>query len=77
PGYEEEAEEAAAVEDIPDYTGEEEAVEEEEAPGLTYGNLNRENVLPLAMENIGRTVDLLRSWIEQRSAGGGDGGKPS
>ncbi|MDR2935191.1 MAG: flagellar M-ring protein FliF, partial [Candidatus Adiutrix sp.] len=45
PGYEEEAEEAAAVEDIPDYTGEEEAVEEEEAPGLTYGNLNRENVL--------------------------------
>jgi hypothetical protein len=59
-------------EEAPDYEGEEEIAaaaeeeEEEEVPGLTYGNLNRDNVLPLARDNLDRTVGLLRAWIEQK-----------
>ena len=57
----------AEDEEAPDFSDEGmELAEEEEAPGLTYGNLSRENVLPLARENIDRTVGLLRSWIEQK-----------
>jgi flagellar M-ring protein FliF len=56
-------------EEAPSYDEEEslaEDDEEEEPLGLTYGNLSRENVLPLARENIDRTVGLLRDWIEQK-----------
>ncbi len=41
--------------------------EPEEAPKqLAYGNLNRENIMPMAKENLERTVGLLRDWIEQK-----------
>jgi flagellar M-ring protein FliF len=40
--------------------------EDEEAPRLAYGQLSRDNVMPLARENMDRTVGLLRNWIEQK-----------
>ena len=49
---------------------EEEEEEDEEPKGLAYGNLSRENILPLARENLDRTVNLLRQWIEQKPAEG-------
>ncbi|MDR1578451.1 MAG: flagellar M-ring protein FliF [Deltaproteobacteria bacterium] len=39
---------------------------EEEAQRLAYGQLNRDNVMPLAKENMEKTVNLLRRWIEQK-----------
>lgn len=50
---------------VPNYDDEEEA-EAEEPPALAYGNLSRENILPLARENLDRTVGLVRDWIEQK-----------
>ncbi len=56
-------------EEVPNYDDEQDA--EPEAldagpPALAYGNLNRENILPLARENLDRTVGLLRGWIEEK-----------
>ncbi|MDR1084706.1 MAG: flagellar M-ring protein FliF [Deltaproteobacteria bacterium] len=48
----------------PDEAGEEDI--EEEVPQLAYGNLNRDNVMPMAKDNMDRTVGLLRSWIDQK-----------
>lgn len=50
---------------VPNYDDEEEA-EPEAPPALAYGNLSRENILPLARENLDRTVGLVRDWIEQK-----------
>ncbi|MDR3203687.1 MAG: flagellar M-ring protein FliF [Deltaproteobacteria bacterium] len=33
---------------------------------LTYGQLTRESMMPLARDNMDRTVGLIRSWIEQK-----------
>ncbi|MDR2459785.1 MAG: flagellar M-ring protein FliF [Deltaproteobacteria bacterium] len=33
---------------------------------LEYGKLTRENILPLARDNMDRTIGLLRKWIEQK-----------
>jgi flagellar biosynthesis/type III secretory pathway M-ring protein FliF/YscJ len=70
-----EAEEEEDDSEMPDYEDEEslEAEGEEEVPGLAYGNLSRDNVLPLARENIDRTVGMIRGWIEQKPEA--DGGK--
>ncbi|MDR2141777.1 MAG: flagellar M-ring protein FliF [Deltaproteobacteria bacterium] len=54
--------------ETPDETPEEPEEDEEEAPRLAYGQLSRDNVMPLARENMDRTVGLLRSWIEQKPA---------
>ncbi|MCL2029084.1 MAG: flagellar M-ring protein FliF [Deltaproteobacteria bacterium] len=63
----------ADEEEPPNYDDEEqEEVEEEDEPrGLAYGNLSRDNILPLARENLDRTVNLLRQWIEQKPPSGG------
>jgi hypothetical protein len=54
------------VEDVEDY-GDEEPEEVEEAPQqLAYGQLSREKMMPLARENMERTVGMLRGWIEQK-----------
>ncbi len=50
----------------PDYDEEADDDEDREPPALAYGNLNRENILPLARENLDRTVGLVRGWIEQK-----------
>ncbi|MDR2421947.1 MAG: flagellar M-ring protein FliF, partial [Deltaproteobacteria bacterium] len=52
----------------PEEEEEEEILDEEGAPRLAYGQLSRDNVMPLAKENMDRTVGLLRSWIEQKPA---------
>lgn len=55
---------------LPDYSeeGDESGPAKDEGiPALAYGNLNRENILPLARDNMERTVGLLRGWIEQKS----------
>ncbi len=57
---------------IPNYDEESEAPDDGQPLALAYGNLSRENILPLARENLDRTVGLVRSWIEQRSATGDD-----
>jgi flagellar M-ring protein FliF len=45
----------------------EEPEETEESPQkLTYGQLTREKMMPLARDNMDRTVGLIRSWIEQK-----------
>lgn len=36
-------------------------------PALAYGSLSRENILPLARENLDRTVGLVRGWIDEKS----------
>ena len=56
--------------EAPNYDDEEEdAVEEDLSPKvLAYGNLSREDILPLARENIDRTVNLVRNWIEEKPA---------
>ena len=55
------------AEEAPNYDEEESASDEDDEPrGLAYGNLNRDNILPLARENLDRTVGLLRDWIEQK-----------
>ena len=45
----------------------EEGPETDDGPAaLTYGNLSRENILPLARDNLDRTVGLVRGWIEDK-----------
>ena len=54
-------------EDAPNYDEQEMAEASPQGPAtLAYGNLNRENILPLARENLDRTVGLVRSWIEDK-----------
>ncbi|MDR2612755.1 MAG: flagellar M-ring protein FliF [Deltaproteobacteria bacterium] len=55
-----------AEEEAPDY-GDEEPEEPGEPGRLEYGRLSRENILPLARENMDRTVGLLRRWIEEKA----------
>ncbi len=57
--------------DEPDY-GEEAEADERGPQALAYGNLSRENILPLARENLDRTVGLVRSWIEQKPSSGNE-----
>ncbi|MDR1920768.1 MAG: flagellar M-ring protein FliF [Candidatus Adiutrix sp.] len=59
--------ERTELEEGPNYDEEEEEVEEEEPPRLAYGNLSRENILPLARENLDRTVGLVRGWIDEKA----------
>ncbi|MDR1607654.1 MAG: flagellar M-ring protein FliF [Deltaproteobacteria bacterium] len=40
--------------------------DDEDTPRLAYGQLTRDNVMPIAKENMDRTVGLLRRWIEQK-----------
>ncbi|MDR0356709.1 MAG: flagellar M-ring protein FliF [Deltaproteobacteria bacterium] len=49
-----------------DYENEEPDEVEETPQRLVYGQLSREKMMPLARENMDRTVGLLRSWIEQK-----------
>ncbi|MDR1312956.1 MAG: flagellar M-ring protein FliF [Deltaproteobacteria bacterium] len=54
-------------EEAPDY-GDEEPEEPDGSPQrLEYGRLSRDNILPLARENMDRTVGLLRRWIEEKA----------
>ncbi|UQZ89283.1 flagellar M-ring protein FliF [Deltaproteobacteria bacterium Smac51] len=62
---------AEMEDEAPNYDEEEELVVDsppEGVPALAYGNLNRENILPLARENLDRTVGLVRSWIDEKPA---------
>ena len=54
--------------DLPNYDDEDtEAAETDiRPPALAYGNLSRENILPLARENLDRTVGLVRGWIDEK-----------
>ncbi|MDR2945163.1 MAG: flagellar M-ring protein FliF [Candidatus Adiutrix sp.] len=54
--------------DLPNYDDEDAEAEEadDEPPMLAYGNLSRENILPLARENLDRTVGLVRGWIDEK-----------
>ncbi|MDR2405535.1 MAG: flagellar M-ring protein FliF [Deltaproteobacteria bacterium] len=68
-----EAKEAGDEEDA-DYDEEAPLYEDEEPEEmdtgpqqLEYGRLTKDNVLPLAKENMERTVGLLRRWIEQKA----------
>ena len=54
------------VEDVEDYEDEEPEEVEEAPQQLAYGQLSREKMMPLARENMERTVGLLRNWIEQK-----------
>jgi len=51
-----------------DEEGEEPDDGDDQPLSLAYGNLSRENILPLARENLDRTVGLVRDWIEQKPA---------
>jgi flagellar M-ring protein FliF len=64
-GYADE-EEYEGDDEAPQYD-DEEPEEPEDVPGrLEYGKLSRDNILPLARDNMDRTVGLLRKWIEQK-----------
>jgi len=54
--------------DAPNYDDEDSEVVEVDnrPPALAYGNLSRENILPLARENLDRTVGLVRGWIDEK-----------
>ena len=39
---------------------------DEKQKALAYGNLNRDDILPLARENLDRTVGLVRGWIDEK-----------
>ncbi|MDR0621660.1 MAG: flagellar M-ring protein FliF [Deltaproteobacteria bacterium] len=54
------------VEDVEDYDDEEPDETEETPQQLAYGQLSREKMMPLARENMERTVGMLRNWIEQK-----------
>ncbi|MGL4209314.1 MAG: flagellar basal-body MS-ring/collar protein FliF [Candidatus Adiutrix sp.] len=57
----------AELDEGPDYADEQEAeTDEERLAQLTYGNLSRENILPLARENLDRTIGVMRRWIEEK-----------
>ena len=53
--------------EAPQYDDEEPEEVEEDPQRLEYGKLTRDNILPLARDNMDRTVGLLRRWIEQKS----------
>lgn len=55
------------AEDYEQYEDEEPDEMDEEAQRLAYGQLTRDKVMPLARENMDRTVGLIRGWIEQRA----------
>jgi hypothetical protein len=55
------------TEDVPEYDDEEPEEMETGPKRLEYGNLTKDDVLPLARENMERTVGLLRRWIEQKT----------
>jgi hypothetical protein len=54
------------VDDVDGYDDEEPEEVEESPQELGYGQLTREKMMPLARENMERTVGLLRNWIEQK-----------
>ncbi len=54
-------------EELPNYDEEDEEEVVEEQKVLAYGNLSRDDILPLARENLDRTVGLVRGWIEQKA----------
>jgi flagellar biosynthesis/type III secretory pathway M-ring protein FliF/YscJ len=54
------------AEPIDQYEDEEMDEMDEEAQQLAYGQLTRDKVMPMARDNMDRTVGLIRSWIEQR-----------
>ncbi len=63
PDYDESEEEALNYDDEEEAA---QATEDDEPLTLAYGNLSRENILPLARENLDRTVGLVRSWIDEK-----------
>jgi flagellar M-ring protein FliF len=54
-------------EDVMHYDDEEPEDVQGDPQRLEYGKLSKDNVLPLARENMERTVGLLRRWIEQKA----------
>ncbi|MDR1298404.1 MAG: hypothetical protein LBO05_13785, partial [Deltaproteobacteria bacterium] len=56
------------AEEPEDYEDEEPEDAEETPQRLAYGQLSREKMMPLARDNMERTVGLLRNWIEQKPA---------
>ncbi len=60
------------VDSGPIYDDEEVEDFDEQPQALAYGNLSRETILPLARDNMDRTVGLVRSWIEQKPPQGDD-----
>ncbi|MDR2339706.1 MAG: flagellar M-ring protein FliF [Deltaproteobacteria bacterium] len=56
--------------EAPQYDDEEPEDLDSDPQLLEYGKLTKDNVLPLARENMERTVGLLRRWIEQKSSDG-------
>jgi flagellar biosynthesis/type III secretory pathway M-ring protein FliF/YscJ len=48
------------------YEDEEPEEMDETQQKLSYGQLTREKMMPLARENMDRTVGLIRNWIEQK-----------
>ncbi|MDR1657542.1 MAG: flagellar M-ring protein FliF [Deltaproteobacteria bacterium] len=55
------------TEDVESYDDEVPEDIEESAQMLTYGQLTRDKVMPMARENMDRTVGLIRGWIEQKA----------
>jgi flagellar M-ring protein FliF len=49
-----------------DYDDEEPEDAEDTPQQLVYGQLSRDKMMPLARDNMERTVGLLRNWIEQK-----------
>ncbi|MDR1111899.1 MAG: flagellar M-ring protein FliF [Deltaproteobacteria bacterium] len=56
------------VDEVEGYEDEEPDEVDDTPQKLVYGQLSRERMMPLARENMDRTVGLLRSWIEQKPA---------
>jgi flagellar M-ring protein FliF len=54
------------IDEVEGYDDEEPEEAEETPQQLAYGQLSREKMMPLARENMERTVGLLRNWIEQK-----------
>jgi flagellar M-ring protein FliF len=67
----EEAEDYDEEDESSRYEDEEPEDLDEDPKRLEYGKLTRENILPLARDNMDRTVGLLRRWIEQKSQDSG------
>ncbi|MDR2444177.1 MAG: flagellar M-ring protein FliF [Deltaproteobacteria bacterium] len=53
-------------EEVDRYDDEEPDEMEETPQRLAYGQLTRDKVMPLARDNMDRTVGLIRGWIEQK-----------
>ncbi|MDR1165803.1 MAG: flagellar M-ring protein FliF [Deltaproteobacteria bacterium] len=64
---EEESEYGPEDDETPRYDDEEPEEIETDPLRLEYGKLSRDNILPLARDNMDRTVGLLRKWIEQKN----------